>query len=172
MEPGGLVVLLFGVAAVVAIAARSLRIPYTVALVAAGGLLGAARVVAVPVLTKDLLFAVFLPGLLFEAAYHMEAEDFWRDRFTIMSLAFPGVAVAVLLTALGLGPALSLAGVGTALGWKAGLLFAALIAATDPISVVALFRTLGAPRRLAVLVEGESLVNDGTAPLHLEGEAE
>jgi CPA1 family monovalent cation:H+ antiporter len=163
MELGGMVVLLFGVAAAVAIVARILRIPYTVALVAAGGLLGAARVVAVPVLTKDLLFALFLPGLLFEAAYHMEAEDFWRDRFTILSLALPGVAVAVLLTAALLGPALALAGVRIALGWNVAFLFAALIAATDPISVVSLFRTLGAPRRLAVLIEGESLVNDGTA---------
>jgi CPA1 family monovalent cation:H+ antiporter len=163
MEPGELVVLLFGIAVAVTIAARAARIPYTIALVVAGIVLGAAQVLVVPALTKELLFAVFLPGLLYEAAYHMDAESFWNDRSTIFSLAVPGVAVSVLLTTIALGPVLQMAGVTAPVGWKAALLFSALIAATDPISIVPIFRSLGAPARLALLIEGESLVNDGTA---------
>jgi len=161
MTLSGSIILLLLVAATVALVARRLRLPYTVALVVAGLLLGASTLLHPPVLTKELLFAVFLPGLLFEAAFHLEAEEFWRNRVTIFSLALPAVALATALTAATLVGALRLAGV--ALAWGPAFVFATLIAATDPIAVVALVRTLGAPARLGVLIEGESLLNDGTA---------
>jgi len=161
MTLSGSIILLFLVAAAVALAARRLRVPYTVALVVAGLLLGASPLLHPPTLTKELLFAVFLPGLLFEAAFHLEAEEFWRNRVTIFSLALPAVALATLLTAAILVSALRLAGL--ALAWGPAFVFATLIAATDPIAVVSLVRTLGAPIRLGVLIEGESLLNDGTA---------
>ena len=73
-----------------------------------------------------------------------------------MALAIPGVLITTLL-------------VGVVVTWGTGfpiataLVFGALVAATDPVAVVALFRTLGVPKRLQVLLEGESLFNDGTA---------
>ncbi|HEX8943013.1 MAG TPA: sodium:proton antiporter [Gemmatimonadaceae bacterium] len=161
MTLSGSIILLLLVAAVVALVARRVRVPYTVALVVAGLLLGASPLLHPPPLTKELLFAVFLPGLLFEAAFHLEAEEFWRNRVTIFSLALPAVALATLLTAGALVFALRLGGI--ALAWGPAFVFATLIAATDPIAVVALVRTLGAPARLSVLIEGESLLNDGTA---------
>lgn len=163
MSADGVIVLLLVVAAAVGVVAMRLRIPYTVALVAAGLVLGSLHVMQPPVLTKELLFAVFLPGLLFEAAYHLDASEFWRNRVVLLALALPGVAVAMGLTALGL----SLAGgaVGTVVAIGPAIVFGSLIAATDPIAVVAIVRTLGVPLRLRVLIEGESLLNDGTAAI-------
>jgi len=159
----GSFVLLFVVATAVAIAARRLRLPYTVALVLAGLVLGLVRLFEPPTLTKELLYAVFLPGLLFEAAFHLEFRDFWRDRFSITALAVPGVVVAVALTAMLLDLVTRVLGLGPGFGWGHAVVFGALIAATDPIAVVGMFKSLGAPHRLRVLLEGESLLNDGTA---------
>lgn len=156
-------VLLFAVATAVALAARWLRVPYTVLLVVAGLALGAAHAFTPPHLTKDLLYAVFLPGLLFEAAFHIDFGKFTQNKIAIFALAVPGVAVAIALTALVLTPSIN--GLHFVDGFTIGhgLVFAALLAATDPIAVVGLFKSLGAPKRLAVIVEGESLLNDGTA---------
>ncbi len=112
---------------------------------------------------RILLFSVFLPGLVFEAAYHLKLSEFRENARAILALAVPGVVVAIGATATLLVTTSSFAEVASGLGWTLALVFAALIAATDPIAVVALFRSLGAPRRLALLVEGESLVNDGTS---------
>lgn len=154
--------ILLTVATLVAASCRRLRIPYTIALVAVGLVLGAFGRIDAPQLDKELLFAVFLPGLLFEAAYHLKSDEFWRNKFAIIMLAVPGVIVSIALTALLVLGAVS-AGWLTTIGWRQALVFAALIAATDPVAVVALFRELGVDRRLQVLVEGESLLNDGTA---------
>jgi len=70
-------VTLFAVATAVALAARWLKVPYTVALVAAGVALGAVGVIDPPHLTKELLYAVFLPGLVFEAAFHLGDSRCW-----------------------------------------------------------------------------------------------
>jgi CPA1 family monovalent cation:H+ antiporter len=156
-------VLLFVVATAVAIAARRLRLPYTVALVCAGLVLGFLHLFEPPQLTKELLYALFLPGLLFEAAFHLEFRDFWRDRTAIAALAVPGVIAVVALTAVILEPIVKTLGLDAGFGWSHAVIFGALIAATDPIAVVSMFRSLGAPRRLIVLLEGESLLNDGTA---------
>lgn len=154
---------LFAVATAVALAARWLKVPYTVALVIAGLLLGSVRAIEPPHLTKELLYALFLPGLVFEAAFHLDFQKFWQNKLAIHSLAVPGVAAAILLTAILLHPVVSALHFVDKFTLQHALVFAALIAATDPIAVVALFKSLGAPKRLAVLVEGESLLNDGTA---------
>jgi len=156
-------ILLFSVAAAVAIAVRQLRVPYTVALVLAGLGLGILNIFTPPHLTKALLFSVFLPGLLFEAAFHIEFREFWRNRLAVASLAVPGVAAAVALTAAILTPVVNTLHLDVGFTWQYALVFGALIAATDPIAVVAVFRSLGVPRRLSVLLDGESLLNDGTA---------
>src|SRR5664279_946342 len=155
-------IILLMVATLVAALSRRIHIPYTVALVAVGLALGTFGTFHAPPLDKELLFAVFLPGLLFEAAYHLKSDEFWRNKFAIIVLAVPGVVVAIALTALLVLGAAS-AGWLPDVGWRQALIFAALIAATDPVAVVALFRELGVDRRLQVLVEGESLLNDGTA---------
>jgi CPA1 family monovalent cation:H+ antiporter len=154
---------LFAVATAVALLARWAKVPYTVALVVAGLVLGTTHAFEPPHLTKDLLYAVFLPGLLFEAAYHLEAKKFWSNKLAIHALAVPGVIAAIGATAAILVPVANALHFVEGFGLGHGLVFAALIAATDPIAVVALFKSLGAPKRLAVLVEGESLLNDGTA---------
>jgi CPA1 family monovalent cation:H+ antiporter len=158
-----IVIILLAIATGVAVISRWARLPYTVALVVAGLTLGALHVVAVPHLTKELVFAVFLPGLVFEAAFHLRYSEVKRDGAAILALAIPGVGVALALTAAVLVGAGNILGLTDAFDWRQALVFGSLIAATDPIAVVALFRSLGAPQRLATLLEAESLLNDGTA---------
>jgi CPA1 family monovalent cation:H+ antiporter len=156
-------ILLFAVASAVALAARRLRMPYTVALVLAGLGLGGLNLIPAPELTKDLLFAVFLPGLIFEAAFHINSREFRANLSSILLLAVPGVIASTALVAFVLTPVFALLGLAMGFDWKVGLVFGALISATDPVAVVALFRTMCAPRRLTLLLDAESLLNDGTA---------
>ena len=156
-------VILFSIASLVAIVARRARLPYTVALVAVGLGVGVFRLVEAPHLTKELLFAVFLPGLVFEAAYNIHARELramWR---TIVTLAFPGVIVAIGFTCVLVTVAFRMFGIEPDFTWRYALVFAALVAATDPIAVVSLFRDMGVPARLTTLIEAESLFNDGTS---------
>ncbi len=149
-------VLLLIIAATVAVLARRVGVPYIIGLVLVGLAVGLALHFESLRLSSDLVFYVFLPILLFESAYNLEAtqlRDQWRR---IAALAVPGVFVAFALTALGV----HLLG---GLAWSAALLFGALIAATDPVSVVSLFRKLGVSERLTTLVDAESLFNDGAA---------
>lgn len=163
METETILIVLFVVATAVAIAVQRLAVPYIVALVFTGLVLGLLHAFEAPHLTKALLFGVFLPGLLFEAAFHLEFKQFWRNRFALSSLALPGVVVAIALTAMILTPVANALHFVQGFTWKHALVFGALISATDPIAVVALFKSLGVPKRLSMLLEGESLLNDGTA---------
>jgi CPA1 family monovalent cation:H+ antiporter len=163
METVTILILLFIVATAVAITVQRLAVPYTVALVFTGLVLGLLHAFEAPHLTKALLFNVFLPGLLFEAAFYIEFKQFWRNRFTINSLALPGVVAAIALTALILTPVANTLHFVQGFTWRHALVFGAIISATDPIAVVAIFKSLGVPKRLSVLLEGESLLNDGTA---------
>lgn len=163
MKSDATFILLFCLATAVALASRRLRLPYTVALVLAGLGLGSLHVFEGPELTKELLFAVFLPGLLFEAAFHLDIARVRENVRMVLALAVPGVVATIAVT--GLMTAWMLRGlqVDATFTLTHGLVFGALIAATDPIAVVALFRVLRVPSRLSLLVEGESLLNDGTA---------
>lgn len=163
MELESIFILLFVVATAVAIAVQRLAIPYTVALVLTGLALGIMHVFEPPHLTKALLFSVFLPGLLFEAAFHLDFGQFWRNKLAISSLALPGVVASIALIAAILTPVAGIFDFGGGFTWKHAVVFGAVIAATDPIAVGAIFKNLGVPKRLAVLLEGESLLNDGTA---------
>lgn len=140
----------------VAVVAKRLRLPYTVALVLAGLALGLVPQLSGIQLTPDLILTVFLPVLLFEGAYNLPAHRLRRNLAPIALLAVPGVVLGTAVTGALVHWLLGLA-------WPVALLFGAIISATDPVSVLALFRQLGAPRRLATIVEGESLFNDGTA---------
>ncbi len=147
---------LLGLAILVALAARRLRLPYTVGLVFAGAALALFRVDAGLTLTHDLIFDVVLPPLLFEAALHLRWTELRRDLLPVVALSTIGVALCAALVSFGLVHALN---------WptESALAFGALIAATDPIAVIALLRETRVTGRLRLLIEAESLVNDGAA---------
>jgi len=144
------------VAAVVAVAVRRIAIPYSVALV----VLGLAATTILPVgqiqVTPELVLLVLVPGLVFEAALRIDIGDFQRSFGGIVLLAAPGVLVSAAVVAV----VLFLA---TGLPMELGFVVGAMVAATDPVAVVSTFKQLGSPRRLATLIESESLFNDGTA---------
>jgi CPA1 family monovalent cation:H+ antiporter len=150
-----LIILLVLVATLVAIAVRRVRLPYTVALVLVGLVITIRRPLDIE-MTPELILSLFVPPLIFEAAFHLDLRLLRDTLPSILLLAVPGV----LLTTLFVGGVVT---IGTGLPFATAVVFGALIAATDPVAVVALFRELGVPRRLAVAVEGESLFNDGTA---------
>jgi Na+:H+ antiporter len=162
MDQTTVFIILFIVATAVSIGVRRFHIPYTVGLVLAGLFLGFIHFLQPPHLTKTLLFAVFLPGLLFEGSLHLDFQQLWRNRLTIIFLAVPGVVAAIALTTLILTQAARWLAPVQNFSWEYALVFASLIAATDPIAVVAAFKELGAPKRLSMIMEGESLINDGT----------
>lgn len=143
------------IVSLVALGVRRLRIPYTVALVIVGLLITFQQPLEID-LTPELILSLFIPPLVFEAAFHLDLKNLRENWLSITVLAIPGV----LLTTFIVGAIVSW-GVGISL--TSGLIFGALIAATDPVAVVALFKALGAPKRLTTLVESESLFNDGTA---------
>jgi monovalent cation:H+ antiporter, CPA1 family len=153
---------LLAIAAAVAVVSARVRMPYAIGLIIAGLALSNVTAFSGPQLTKDLLFLVVLPGLLFEGAFKLDFPEFWRARYSVLMLAVPGLVVSTLLTAV-----LLWLGVNElrpeSLSFDEALAFGALISATDPISVLSLFRSLGVDKKLCVLVEGESLFNDGTA---------
>jgi CPA1 family monovalent cation:H+ antiporter len=158
-----IVVELLFMASLAAVVSKKLRFPFTIGLVILGLLIGlVSKNISVlqPLsalrLTPDVVLFVFLPVLLFEAAYSLDARSLLKNIFAIYMLAVPALlistAIAGFLVHYFLGMPV----------WVA-LLFGALISATDPAAVVALFKEMGAPKRLHLLVEGESLFNDGTA---------
>ncbi|MCD6566293.1 MAG: cation:proton antiporter [Bacteroidales bacterium] len=106
---------------------------------------------------------VFLPTLIFEAAFAMDVHTFKKSVGNASILAIPGIIIAMLLTgALAIG--IDMVGIGlSGWGWPIALMFGAVISATDPVAVVSLLKDLGASKKLGTLIEGESLLNDGTA---------
>ncbi len=150
-----LFVLLVAVATGVALLARRTVLPYSVALVLAGLALALVIPGTHVAITPEIILAVLLPGLVFEAACKIDLRAL-RDTFGIvLFLAAPGVLITAGLVAV----AVSLA---TGMDPTVAFLLGAMISATDPVAVVALFKRLGAPTRLATAVEAESLLNDGT----------
>lgn len=144
------------VASVVAILTRRLRVPYSVGLVFAGILLAFFPLYTTIPFTKDLIFNVFLPPLVFEAALAISWEKLRKEFILILVLVTVGVCLSAAVTASGMR-------VLADWPWISALLFGALIAATDPVSVIATFNEAGVHSRIRLLVEAESLLNDGTA---------
>lgn len=152
-------------ASTIAVLAKYLRIPYTVALVLGGLLLSLLRLPFLSPLqpdqrphwlTPDVILILFLPALVFEGSVKIQVRDLLRDWAPLLVLANIGVLLATLVT-------------GYLVQWAIGvpiliaLMFGAIISATDPISVLAIFKDLKMNKRLSVIIEGESLLNDGTA---------
>ena len=144
------------VSAVVAMLTRRVRLPYTVGLVLAGMALHFFRVYIKWHLSRELIFSVFLPPLVFEAALFIHWGEFRKELPLITLLATVGVVLAAAVTALGMRYALSW-------DWGSAIVFGTLIAATDPVSVIATFKESKVQGRLRMLIESESLLNDGTA---------
>jgi len=142
-------------ASLIGIVTERLRVPYTTGLVLIGLVLAFGGRQDINV-SPQLILGLLVPPLIYEAAFQVKARDLLRDLAPIISLAIPGV----LLTTFLVGGVLYW---GTDFSLITALLFGSLIAATDPVAVVALFRSLGVPKRLQLLIEGESLFNDGTA---------
>ena len=145
---------------VIAIASKMVtHLPYTIFLTLVGlgiGVLGIGPEIEETGFGHDLIFFVFLPPLLFQGAFHMNLNSLLKQFWPIVCFAVPGVIVSTLL-------------VGGVVGWLGGIssmmvaiLFGALISPTDPVSVLALFKEVGAPEDLKTIVEGESLFNDAT----------
>lgn len=144
------------VATLVAMLARRVHVPYTVGLVLAGMALYLLPLGLTLHLSKELIFSVFLPPLVFEAALSIRWSDMRRDLAVVGLLASVGVVMAAVVTAVGMHQLAEWS-------WPAAVLFGVLIAATDPVSVIATFREARVHGRLSLLVEAESLLNDGTA---------
>jgi NhaP-type Na+/H+ or K+/H+ antiporter len=110
-----------------------------------------------------MLLFIFLPILIFEASYAMDLHTFKKTSTNAILLAVPGILMALSLTAA-LAMGLKYAGIGLgSWNWQLALMFGAIVSATDPVAVVALLKDLGASKKLGTLIEGESLLNDGTA---------
>ena len=151
LAPIGMLLL---VACLIAMLTRRFGWPYSVGLAAAGA--GIAYLPDAPQLplSRDLIFNIFLPPLIFEAALQLDWKPFRRELPVTLVLAVAGVAIAASVVA---------AGMHWLVGWSwlGAAFFAVLIAATDPVSVIASFRELKVEPRLSMLVESESLLNDG-----------
>jgi len=148
-------IVLLLIACGVGVAVKYIRLPYTIALVLVGLFVGLSGFPQIP-LTRELVFLLFLPPLLFESALNMDLSHLRENFKTIGILAILGVLVSTVLIGLILHKLLGLP-------LEIALLFGAMISPTDPVSVLATFKALNAPKRLAVILEGESILNDGTA---------
>lgn len=152
-------------AAIIAMLAKFLRIPYTVSLVCGGLLLGSIRLPLLSPLqpghrpdwlTPDVILILFLPALVFEGSVKLDVRELFKNSIPLALLANVGTLIAAIAT-------------GCLVHWWIGLplfaalLFGCIISATDPISVLAIFKDLRVDKRLSLLLEGESLLNDGTA---------
>jgi CPA1 family monovalent cation:H+ antiporter len=144
------------IATLVGIVARRLRMPYTVGLVIVGAGLAIFYGQEPLEVNPDIILGVFIPPLIFEAAFHLPINELRRNIFSILRLAIIGVLITTFLVGF-------IVFFGAGIPLKFAVIFGAIIAATDPVAVIALFRSMGVPKRLQVLVEGESLLNDGTA---------
>ena len=148
--------LLLFIATLVAIATQRVHIPYTVGLVIAGIVVSFLPFTPEIELSKDLIFTVLLPPLIFEATLFIRWRELMRNLPVILVFAIVGVILSAALTSAGM---VYLAG----WTWQTASLFGILIAATDPVSVIATFREAGVHGRLRLLVEAESLFNDAVA---------
>ncbi len=149
-------VILLSIAALVAIIIRRVRFPYTVALVLVGlGLSFFPNFLNLDV-SSDLILAVLVPPLIFEATLHIKWRDLRQDLPLVLLLAIVGTLVSTFIVGGIVSQFLSIPLLGA-------LAFGALISATDPVAVIAFFRSLGVDKRLSIIMEGESLFNDGVA---------
>ena len=150
-----------------------MNVPFTVLLAAAGCVMGAIVMALKHThglwilgdffhaldnlgITSEAVFFIFLPALIFESAMHLNVRKLMADIRPILMLAVIGLLISTFVVGFSV---MAVSG----MGFVVCLLLGAIVSATDPVAVVAIFKDLGAPKRLTVLVEGESLFNDATA---------
>jgi CPA1 family monovalent cation:H+ antiporter len=150
-----LFVVLVGAASLVTLLARRINLTYTVALVAFGIVAGGVFTPLRVEITPQLVLVVLLPALVFEASYRLDFDKLRPSLLGVAILAGPGVLVSAGLVALFLS-------LGAGMPATEAFIVGAMLAATDPVAVIATFKRMSSPRRLATLVESESLFNDGT----------
>jgi CPA1 family monovalent cation:H+ antiporter len=143
-------------ATLVGMVIRRFSIPYAVALVLGGLAIQVSHVGTVPDLDPELILFVFLPPLLFDAAFRLDAREARSLVHPILILALPGVLIAAVAVGL-------VAWVVLDLPLSIALLFGSIVAATDPVAVIGIFRQLKVAHRMSIIAEGESLINDGMA---------
>ena len=178
MHGTGLLVLIFVIGSIIIgaltmIAIKGTKLPYTVALLLIGLALGGIdrsgyfqsnmpiisdSIKLIADIDPHLFLFVFLPTLIFESAYSLEVHLFKRIFSQIATLAVPGLIVSTVVTAVLVKYLFP-----WDWSWELCLMFGALISATDPVAVVALLKEVSSRKRLETLIEGESLLNDGTA---------
>ncbi|NQU62183.1 MAG: cation:proton antiporter [Rhodospirillales bacterium] len=160
----GLIVALLLIAGAVRAITKRVKLPFTVALVLAGLALRQLaehgpkflETFAAYEVSPDVILFVFLPAIIFESAFNMDVRQLKQNLLPTLALAVPGLMISTGI-------------IGTIVWWAtpfdlpAALLLGAILSATDPVAVIALFKNLGVPQRLTILVEGESLFNDATA---------
>eukprot|EP01064_Diplonema_japonicum_P018334 TRINITY_DN2702_c0_g1_i1.p1 TRINITY_DN2702_c0_g1~~TRINITY_DN2702_c0_g1_i1.p1 ORF type:complete len:1161 (+),score=205.37 TRINITY_DN2702_c0_g1_i1:36-3518(+) len=149
------------------------KIPYTILLFIIGVLIGlfaralgndTEKYITIADMNPHLIMFIFLPILIFESAFSLDWHIFKKVLVYCLVLAGPGILVATGLTAVLCRFLFTTAGVGVYdWSWVTCILYGAIVSATDPVAVVALLKELGAPASIASLIEGESLLNDGTA---------
>ena len=151
-----LLILVGGIATVLGLVSKRARfVPYPVVLALAGVFVGLLPGTPLPHIGGDILLVAFVPGLVFEAALTLDLAELQRRILPVGLLVTVGVALTVVL-------------IGTlthwlvGFSWADGMLLGAILAATDPIAVITLLRRIKAPGGLSALLEGESLLNDGT----------
>ncbi|MFH1173666.1 MAG: Na+/H+ antiporter [archaeon] len=154
------IVLVLVLAMLVALIAKKMKLQYTIVLVLAGLAVSFFDLGITP-LSREIIFFLFLPPLLFEGAVHLHLADLKENKSAIVLLSVLGILISVAVIGVGLWLLL-----GIPLLYC--LLFGAIISPTDPISVLAIFKKLGVPKKLATIVEGESLFNDGTGVVIFE----
>ena len=143
--------------AVLTALARVLGLPYPILLVIGGSLVGFAPGVPDVQLEPDLVLLIFLPPLLFNAAYFSSVRDL-RAHARAITLTSIGLVLITMCSV-----ALVAHAVIDGLPWAAAFALGAIVSPTDPLAAVSITRRLGAPRRINTVIEGEALVNDGTA---------
>src|SRR5438552_5235345 len=144
------------VACLIAMLSRRLGLPYIVGLVVAGLLIALLPNSPDLPLSRGLIFNVLLPPLVFEAALQLDWRRFRYELPLTLTLAFLGVGIAAAVVAGGMHWI-------AAWSWIGAALFGVLISATDPVSVIAAFREMRAQPRVSMVVESESILNDGVA---------
>jgi CPA1 family monovalent cation:H+ antiporter len=159
----GIMLLMLVASLTAMLGARLPKLPFTIALVLVGTLISALAPY-VPVLdllagfelTPELVLFVFLPTLIFESAHNLKVRQLQSNILPVLMLAVPGLLISTAVIGL-------VFYVVTGIDLILCLLLGAILSATDPVAVIALFKQLGVPERLTVLVEGESLFNDATS---------
>ena len=150
-----LFVVLVAIASAAALVTTRLAMPYSVALILAGLVVGAAIPPEALEVTPELILAVLVPGLVFEASFKLDVAELRKTSGLVAILAIPGVLITAAVVAV-------VASVATGLDPALGFLLGAMVSATDPVAVIDLFKRLDAPGRLATVVDAEALFNDGT----------